>query len=224
MFEAMLKRFSTQVLIGCLLLCAVPFAAAADAAAAANAPAGGDAPVWLVLGDSISAAYGIPQSRGWVALLQQRLRDRGYNARVVNASVSGETTAGGLARLPALLARHRPKVVLIELGGNDGLRALPIARLRDNLTQLVGLSRQAGARAAVFEMLLPSNYGPDYVAQFTASFGLVAKAQRATLVPFLLAPIAADPSAFQEDGIHPTAAVQDRLLDTVWPALEPLAR
>ncbi|MGH8443734.1 MAG: arylesterase [Solimonas sp.] len=220
MFETMLKRF----LIGGLLLCCAPLAMAAGPSPAATPSAATDGPVWLVLGDSISAAYGIPQSRGWVALLQQRLHERGYRARVVNASVSGETTAGGLARLPALLERHHPDVVLVELGGNDGLRALPVGKLRDNLTQIVALSHKAGARPAVFEMRLPSNYGAEYVAQFSDSFGVVARAQKVPLVPFLLMPIATDPASFQEDGIHPTAAVQDRLLDAVWPSLETLAR
>lgn len=205
----MFKRF----LICGLLLCF-----------ASLAPAASTAPVWLVLGDSLSAAYGIPQSAGWVALLQQRLADRGYRAQVVNASVSGETTAGGLARLPALLAHHHPDVVLIELGGNDGLRALPIAKLRDNLQQLVTLTKQAGATPVIFEMLLPPNYGPDYVSKFTASFHDIAKRNRITLVPFLLAPIAADRDAFQADGIHPIAASEPKVLDAVWPTLETLAK
>ncbi|NGY06577.1 arylesterase [Solimonas terrae] len=194
------------------------------AASAQPAPATAKAPVWLVLGDSLSAAYGIPQSAGWVSLLQQRLAERGYRAQVINASVSGETTAGGLTRLPALLEHHHPDVVLIELGGNDGLRALPIARLRDNLQQLVSLSRKAGATPVLFEMMLPPNYGEEYVSAFTASFHQIAKLDRLALVPFLLAPIAADRDAFQADGIHPIAASEPKVLDAVWPTLEPLAR
>jgi len=211
----MLKRF----LICGLLLCTTWLAAAAPPPSAAPG-----APVWLVLGDSLSAAYGIPQSAGWVALLQRRLNERGYRAQVVNASVSGETTAGGLARLPALLERHRPQVVLIELGGNDGLRALPIAALRDNLQRLVTLARDAGATPAIFEMQLPPNYGPDYVTRFTASFREIAKRNDITLVPFLLTPIAADRAAFQDDGIHPLAVSEPKLLDAVWPTLETLAK
>ncbi|MFT4045641.1 MAG: arylesterase [Solimonas sp.] len=210
----MLKRF----LVFVVLLAAAAVRAQAPAAAPANES------VWLVLGDSLSAAYGIPQSRGWVALLQQRLDDRGYRARVVNASVSGETTAGGLARLPALLAQHRPAVVLVELGGNDGLRALPVATLRDNLGRIAALAKQAGARPAIFEMRLPPNYGPDYVEPFAASFALVAREHGAPLVPFLLAPIATDPAAFQDDGIHPLAAAEPKILDAIWPSLEALAR
>lgn len=181
-------------------------------------------PVWLVMGDSLSAAYGIPAAQGWVALLQQRLTSRGYRAQVINASVSGETTSGGLARLPALLQKHQPQVVLIELGGNDGLRALPVARLRDNLTQLIALSRAAGATPVVFEMQIPANYGVSYTGPFTASFAEIAKREKARLAPFILAPIATDTAAFQADGIHPTAAAQPKMLDTVWPALEAVAK
>lgn len=188
--------------------------------AAVTARAENTAPVILVLGDSLSAAYGIPASQGWVALLQQRLQARGYPQRVVNASVSGETTAGGLNRLPALLDRHRPQLVLIELGGNDGLRGLPIARLQENLTRMAQLSRSAGARPVLFEMRIPSNYGPTYTRGFQAAFTTVAQAQNAPLVPFWLAGIALDPDAFLDDGIHPTAASQPRMLDAVWPTLE----
>ena len=182
------------------------------------------APVWLVMGDSLSAAYGIQASQGWVALLQQRLDARGYRARVINASVSGETTAGGLARLPALLQRHQPEIVLIELGGNDGLRALPIAKLRENLARMAQLTRAADATPVLFKMQIPANYGPFYTGPFASSFAEVAKREKAVLAPFILAPIASDPGGFQSDGIHPTAAAQPKMLDAVWPALEPLAR
>lgn len=191
-----------------------------SAAATANAAAPDARPVMLVLGDSLGAAYGVPTEQGWVALLQQRLDRAGYPARVVNASVSGETTAGGLARLPALLERHRPRWVLIELGGNDGLRALPLTRLRDNLRELGALSRKAGASPVFFEMRIPTNYGAEYANGFSASFGEVARSAKAPLVPFFLAAIATDPGAFQDDGIHPTAAVQTTLLDAVWPTLK----
>lgn len=211
----MFKRF----LICGLLLCFTSLTQAASASAAST-----KAPVWLVLGDSLSAAYGIPQSAGWVTLLQQRLTARGYRAQVINASVSGETTAGGLTRLPALLAHHHPDVVLIELGGNDGLRAQPIAKLRDNLQQLVTLSKNAGAQPLVFEMLLPPNYGPEYVSQFTASFHVIATRNQIPLVPFLLAPIATDRDAFQADGIHPLATSEPKVLDAVWPTLEKMAK
>lgn len=196
-------------------------AALGSAAATTAANTAPDArPVLLVLGDSLGAAYGIAAEQGWVALLQQRLDRAGYPARVVNASVSGETTAGGLARLPGLLERHRPRWVLVELGGNDGLRALPLARLRDNLRQIATLSRKAGARPVFFEMRIPTNYGAEYANGFSASFAEVARAAKAPLVPFFLGAIATDPAAFQDDGLHPTAAVQATLLDAVWPTLK----
>ncbi len=188
-----------------LLLCAMPAAARE--------------PVILVWGDSLSAAYGIPRESGWVQLLQQRLREQGYPHRVVNGSVAGETTAGGLARLPAALKAHRPALVLVELGGNDGLRGLPLKELRANLARLVQQSRAAGARVLVFEMRMPPNYGAAYTAGFRRAFGEVARAQGATVVPFFLEAIAADPGQFLEDGIHPSHAAQPRLLDAVWPVL-----
>lgn len=180
------------------------------------------APVILVVGDSLSAAYGIPVQQGWVHLLATRLEDRGYPHRVVNASVSGETTAGGLSRLPALLDRHTPRLVLLELGGNDGLRAQPPQKLRDNLVRLVALSRAAGAEPVLFEMQIPSNYGPAYTRDFQQSFVRVAREQEVALVPFFLAAIATDERWFQPDGIHPTAEAQPRMLDAVWPTLEAL--
>lgn len=177
------------------------------------------APVVLVFGDSLSAAYGMPRESGWVQLLQERLRQRGYPHRVVNGSVTGETTAGGLARLPAALAQHRPALVLIELGGNDGLRGLPLAQLRANLARLTRLAREAGARVLLFEMRMPPNYGQAYTDGFQRAFTEVARAQDATLVPFFLEAIAADPAQFLDDGIHPSQAAQPRLLDAVWPVL-----
>lgn len=187
--------------------------------AAAPAATAAGAPVILVWGDSLSAAYGIPRESGWVQLLQERLRDQGYPHRVVNGSVSGETTAGGLARLPKALQEHRPAIVVIELGGNDGLRGLPLAQLRANLTALVRQSRAAGARVLLCEMQIPPNYGPAYTQGFQRTFLEVARAEGVRRVPFLLADIAADPAAFQDDGIHPTVASQARLLDAVWPVL-----
>lgn len=178
------------------------------------------APVVLVWGDSLSAAYGIPLASGWVQLLQQRLREKGYPHRVVNGSVSGETTAGGLERLPAALKQHRPAVVIIELGGNDGLRGLPLKQLRANLASLVRQSRAAGAQVLVAEMMIPPNYGATYTQGFHQAFADVARRERARLVPFILGPIATDPKWFQEDGIHPTIEAQPRMLDVVWPVLE----
>mgnify|MGYP002622177979 CR=1 FL=1 len=179
-------------------------------------------PVVLVLGDSLSAAYGIPLEQGWVALLEQRLSDEGLPHRVVNASVSGETTAGGLARLPQLLDRHQPEWVLIELGGNDGLRGQPPRKLDENLTAMVAQVRAAGGEAILFEMMIPANYGPAYTSAFTKTFSTVAERLDAPLVPFMLAPIAEDESQFLDDGIHPNADAQPLLLDAVWPTLAPL--
>lgn len=176
------------------------------------------------MGDSLSAAYGIRVDRGWVALLRERLEQSGYPQQVVNASVSGETTSGGLLRLPAALAQHRPAIVLIELGANDGLRGQPLTLMRANLEKMVRLSRAAKARPVLFEMRIPSNYGETYTAGFRNSFASVARKSKVPMVPFWLGSIAADPRNFQDDGVHPTEAVQPQLLDAVWPVLKPLLK
>lgn len=178
--------------------------------------------VLLVMGDSLSAAYGIKQSDGWVALLEKRLARKGYDQRVVNASISGETTGGGLRRLPALLARHSPKIVIVELGANDGLRGQPLGMMRSNLVAMVKASQEQGARVLLLGMRLPPNYGPEYAIDFHDSYEQVAKETEAELLPFFLDGVALDRSLFQEDGIHPTAAAQKRLLNNVWEALRPL--
>lgn len=207
-----------SVLLLSLVLAPPTHASSADRIA--GKPAG--KPVILVLGDSLSAGYGLDVRDGWVFLLEQKLKSQALPHAVVNASVSGETTSGGLARLPALLDRHRPQMVLVELGGNDGLRALPIKAMRANLERIVDTSAQAGATAVLFEMQIPANYGPTYAQQFTRTFTEVAQAKKVPLVPFLLSDFATDPRAFQDDGIHPSAAAQPRILDTIWPALRPL--
>ena len=176
----------------------------------------------VVLGDSLSAGYGIRVEEGWVALLARRLADQGYGYRVVNASVSGETTAGGLARLPHVLSLHHPAVVVIELGANDGLRGLPVAELRRNLAALAAGARTAGARVLLVGIRMPANYGPRYSEDFYASYPDVAAAEHVALVPFLFEGIALDERNFQGDRLHPDAAVQGRLLDTVWRGLRPL--
>jgi acyl-CoA thioesterase-1 len=183
---------------------------------------GAAAPTILVLGDSLSAAYGIRLEQGWVALLDARLKQEGYGHRVVNASASGETTGGALARLPRALERHRPAVVVIELGGNDGLRGLPIADVRANLDRLIRVSREGGAEVLLVGMRIPPNYGPTYTREFHALFSELAKRHKVALVPFLLDGVALDDSLMQEDGLHPNAAAQPRLLAQVWPKLEPL--
>lgn len=174
----------------------------------------------LVWGDSLSAAYGIPLERGWVALMQKKMRASGYPHKVVNGSVSGETTAGGLRRLPEALERHQPDLVLIELGGNDGLRGLPLAKMRDNLSEMVRMSREAGAEVLVFQMMIPPNYGPDYSSDFSSSFHRVAEAEGADFIPFFLRDIAMDESNFLPDGIHPNERAQPLLLERVWPVVE----
>jgi acyl-CoA thioesterase-1 len=204
-----------RVLCLVLLACGVFLSArAADAPAAA--------PAILVLGDSLSAGYGIRVEQGWVALLQARLRAKGYGHRVVNASSSGETTGGALARLPRALATHRPAIVIVELGGNDGLRGLPVADIRRNFEAIIRSSQQAGAKVLLVGMKIPPNYGPTYTRDFYGLYGDLARQYKLPSVPFLLANVAADESLFQEDGIHPTVAAQPRLLDEVWPHLQPL--
>jgi len=177
----------------------------------------------LVLGDSLSAAHNIPAGQGWVSLLEQRLRRELRDPpAVVNASISGETSAGALARLPDLLRKHRPTVVVIALGGNDALRGLPPAQLRGNLERMATLSRQAGARVLLLGIDVPPNYGPAYRERLRRTYAEVAQAQGAALVPFMLEGVALKPGMMQADGLHPTAAAQPRVLDNVWPALRPL--
>jgi acyl-CoA thioesterase-1 len=185
------------------------------------------APVVLVVGDSLSAEYGIARGSGWVVLLEQRLTREKIAARVVNASISGDTTSGGRSRLPALLKEHRPAVVVIELGGNDALRGLPLDMTRQNLTEMTRAAKAAGARVLLAGMQVPPNYGRRYGEDFAALFGQIAKAEGTALVPFLLAGVAdgADPTAlFQSDRIHPKAEAHPRILDNVWPVLRPLLR
>ena len=179
-------------------------------------------PVLLVMGDSLSAGYGLDTGSGWVALLQKRLHDRHMDWRVVNASISGETTAGGLSRLPALLGRDSPKVVVVELGGNDALRGLSLAATESNLRSIVSACQLSGARVLIVGMRIPPNYGPAYTKGFEAIFPQVAQWQHAALVPFLLAGVVGHPDWFQSDNIHPTARAQPVMLDTVWSQLKPL--
>jgi acyl-CoA thioesterase I len=176
----------------------------------------------LVLGDSLSAEYGLPRGTGWVSLLQQKLKQDGIDATVVNASISGETTSGGNARLPALLDQHHPSVVLIELGANDGLRGLPLKAAKGNLHSMLATSKKAHARVLLIGMRIPPNYGRDYTERFFGLFPALAKESGASLVPFLLDGVASKPQLFQSDQLHPTAAAQPILLNNVWPRLKPL--
>lgn len=200
-------------------------AVAGHGATAQAQPSAVSKPAILVLGDSLSAEYGLARGSGWVALLERRLAEGGQTWRVVNASVSGDTTSGGRSRLPALLQRERPAIVVIELGGNDALRGLPLESTRDNLTAMAKAARQSGARVLIAGMQMPPNYGKRYGDAFAALFGEVAKAESAALVPFLLAGVADGPNAdalFQPDRIHPLAAAHPRILDNVWPVLQPM--
>jgi acyl-CoA thioesterase-1 len=199
-------------------------AQAQTAVAAAGSTAAADAPRLLVVGDSLSAEYGLARGTGWVPLLQERLRKMGYPYQVINASISGDTTSGGVSRLGSLLTQHKPAVVVVELGANDALRGLALTMTERNLDKLVADSKSAGAKVLVAGIQIPPNYGRDYTDRFNAIFGKVAKTHQAALVPFLLEGIAADRSQFQADGIHPVAAAQPQLLDNVWPKLEPLLK
>ena len=189
----------------------------------ATVPARAEMPVILVFGDSLSAGYGLAHvEQGWVELLRNKLKAEGYGYQVVNASVSGETTAGGSARLPRALALHHPQIVVVELGGNDGLRALPIEQMRTNLARMVDLSLTAGARVLLLGMRIPPNYGPEYSEQFRTTFLDVARDKHIPVVPFLLADIALTPGLMQADGIHANESGQPKILDNVWPTLKPL--
>ena len=176
----------------------------------------------LVLGDSLSAGYGIQVQQGWVNLLSQRLAKEGYGYQVVNASVSGETTQGGLARLPRALELHKPDIVIVELGGNDGLRGLPLSASRGNLAQIIEKSRAAKARVLLAGMMIPPNYGPRYSQEFRDMFASLAGKYPVAFVPFLLDQVALKPELMQADGIHANALGQPQLLNNVWPKLKPL--
>lgn len=180
------------------------------------------APVIAVLGDSLSAGYGLEPDESWVALLETRLADEGYGYRVINASITGDTTAGGLNRLPGVLQRESPQVVIVELGGNDGLRGLPVARMEQNLRGMIELSKSAGARVVLAGIQIPPNYGQGYTQQFKQVFQDLALDAEVVLVDFILDGVALDPELMQLDGIHPNALGQPRILDNVWQAVEPL--
>lgn len=193
------------------------------AAAAVPAPAG-EPPVILVVGDSLSAGFGLAPGQGWVALMQQRLKKEGYEHRVVNASVSGETTDGGVERLNRALQQHRPEIVIIELGGNDGLRGLPVSRVRANLELLITKSRAAGAEVLLLAIRVPTNYGPRYTTAFQQIYRDLATRYRIGVAALVDNEVALDLAYFQPDGIHPNARAQPLLLENVWGQLSPLLR
>jgi len=178
----------------------------------------------LVMGDSLSAAYGLAAKDGWVALLADRLRRERVDYSVVNGSISGETTAGGASRIDRMIKEHGPSVVVIALGANDGLRGLPVGQMKANLDRMIGNAQSIGARVLLVGMRLPPNYGPKYTEDFAAAFGDLARTRKTALLPFLLAPIATEGRYFQPDNLHPTAAAQPLLLDLVWKELAPLLR
>jgi len=200
----------SQVLLLCLMLCA-PAAYSASK-------------TLLVLGDSISAEYGLPRETGWVSLLQKRVTDDKLAVNVVNASISGETTAGGLTRLPALLQQHKPALLIIELGGNDGLRGLSLAATQANLREMIKAADRLGARVLLLGMRVPPNYGPDYSKRFAAMYQGLARERNVKLVPFLFAGLEDTERFFQQDRIHPNQRAQPVMLDTVWPILRPLLK
>jgi len=180
--------------------------------------------VILVLGDSLSAEYGLPRGTGWVQLLSERLRSNRYDYTVVNASISGETTSGGRTRLPALLKQHRPAIVVLELGANDGLRGLPLNTMRDNLTAMAKASQAAGAAVLLVGVRVPPNYGREYAERFFDTFATVARELDLALAPFLLDGFAESLRYFQADRIHPGEDAQRLIVDNVWPHLKPLLR
>jgi acyl-CoA thioesterase-1 len=178
----------------------------------------------LVFGDSLSAGYGLAMSRGWVSLLEEKLKQERIDYSVANASVSGDTSAGGRARIDAALERHRPSVVVVELGANDALRGLPLAQMKANLAAIIERSKKAGARALLLGMKMPPNFGPDYTVAFERVFSDLAREKRVTLVPFMLEGFADNLDYFQPDRIHPNERAQPLILDTIWPKLAPLLK
>jgi acyl-CoA thioesterase-1 len=207
-----MSRFIAFLLLLCALAPGLPLRAASPT------------PVLLVFGDSLSAGYGLKAGEGWVDLLGQRLAAEGYEFQLVNASVSGETTAGGLARLPRALELHKPAIMVLELGANDGLRGLSPAVTRANLERMVQLARARGIRVLLVGIRMPPNYGPRFTAEFDAMYARIAARERVALAPFLLEGIASEPSLLQPDNLHPNEAAQPRLLRNVWPQLQPLLR
>jgi acyl-CoA thioesterase-1 len=193
-------------------------------AAAALPARSAEPPVILVVGDSLSAGYGLSPGQGWVSLLQQRLKSQGYGHRVVNASVSGETTDGGVARIDRALATHKPGIVILELGGNDGLRGLPVARVEKNLGLLITKSRAAGAQVLMLTVSMPTNYGPQYASAYQKVYDDLRVRYKVGSAALMSPEVALDLTYFQPDGIHPNARAQPLLLDSVWIQLEPLLR
>ena len=219
----MIKAFISVIYAALLLMQAsVAFAQEIPATqASSQAPSQASTqPSILIFGDSLSAAYGIGEDEGWVTLLAERLKQENSELKVINGSVSGETTTGGRSRLPSLLRRYTPAYVLIELGGNDGLRGLPLALMRENLTEMITLSKTSGATVLIAGMQIPPNYGPRYTEPFYAQYAELAEEFDLYLIPFLIDGIPQQPELMQADGIHPKAEAQSMILDNVWPVLQ----
>jgi acyl-CoA thioesterase I len=208
-----LNKTLARTLLGMLLFVALAIHASAAYSASKTI---------LVLGDSLSAEYGLIRGTGWVPLLIERLKTEKRDANVVNASISGETTSGGKSRLPALLEKHRPDIVIIELGANDGLRGLSIAATEKNLRDMIEMTKKSDAKVLLAGMQIPPNYGTDYTRRFTAMYPKLSKELKVALVPFLMENFAHQPAMFQADRIHPTSEAQPIILDNVWPHLKPL--
>lgn len=181
-------------------------------------------PVILVFGDSLSAAYGIPKEQGWVNLMAQRVKDNQLPHEVANASVSGETTAGGLSRLPAALKQFKPSIVVLELGANDGLRGLPTDAMKNNLEKMIQASKQANAQVVLLGMLIPPNYGPKYTNGFKAAFLDLSEKYKTPFIPFFLDGVSGHSDLVLEDGLHPNVNAQRKILENVWPTLKPLLK
>jgi acyl-CoA thioesterase I len=215
----LMSRYWLGLVLAVMLTASLP---GAPAGVISSAAAAGNPPVILIVGDSLSSGYGVKVDATWVALLEKKLAGQGYGYRVVNASVSGETTGGGRARLARALQLHQPAIVILELGGNDGLRGLPLRQMRDNLEGMIAQVRAANARPVLVGMRIPTNYGPAYTDGFHAVFGELAKKHSVPLVPFFLEGVAFDTKLMQSDALHPNAQAQPRLLDNLWPTLQPL--
>jgi acyl-CoA thioesterase-1 len=215
----LMSRSWLGLLLGAMVAVSLPGAPASAAAAGRN-----DLPVILVVGDSLSAGYGVNTAATWVALLEKRLARQGYGYRVVNASVSGETTGGARTRLPRALQLHQPAIVILELGGNDGLRGLPLRQVRGNFEAMIELVQAAHARPVLIGMRMPTNYGAAYADGFHELYVELAKKYDLPLLPFFLEGVALDPELIQEDGIHPTTQAQPILLNNVWSTLQPLLK
>jgi acyl-CoA thioesterase-1 len=209
-FKLIVPVVVSVVMVVCLSL--IPFQARAE----------NESPTILILGDSISAAYNMEISQSWPSLLQDRLQQDGYAYEVFNSSISGETTQGGITRLPRLLEKHQPGIVVIELGGNDGLRGLPIEVTQQNLSSMIELSQQAGARVVLAEMRIPPNYGRSYTEKFNQTYTMLEENYGVTLLPFILQDIALEPGMMQTDGIHPSIEAQPIILDKLWAVLSQL--